>query len=309
MALLYFLGIFVGMLIPIQTSVNSRLSQYTRSSFYASTVSFGVGTVCLIILNLIINPHMLTPHFFTEQTFNYHWFVGGLLGVCFLTGNLLLLPRLGAALTVVITVAGQIMMGVVIDTLGLFGASQQPFTFFKAVGIVLLLIGILLMNQIPKDKLLHQSHSNLYIWLIIGFIFGCAPPIQTTINSVLAKEVHSSFFASLVSFTIGTIALLILTLIFHRSLKIHQTHPDFGHIKPIYFVGGILGMAFVTSNVILMPFLGAALTTIVGMLGQMLMGVIIDHFGLLGTPKNRITLRKCIGLSCIAIGIILLRLF
>ena len=85
------------------------------------------------------------------------------------------------------------MMGVVIDTLGLFGASQQPFTFFKAVGIVLLLIGILLMNQIPKDKLLHQSHSNLYIWLIIGFIFGCAP-IQTTINSALAKEVHSSFF-------------------------------------------------------------------------------------------------------------------
>ncbi|RRJ19130.1 DMT family transporter, partial [Pseudomonas aeruginosa] len=88
--------------------------------------------------------------------------------------------------------------------------------------------------------------------------------------------------------------LFILTLIFHRSLKIHRTHPDFGPIKPIYFVGGILGMAFVTSNVILMPFLGAALTTIVGMLGQMLMGVIIDHFGLLGTPKNRITLRKCI---------------
>ena len=76
-------------------------------------------------------PSYAHSSFFTEQTFNYHWFVGGLLGVCFLTGNLLLLPRLGAALTVVITVAGQIMMGVVIDTLGLFGASQQPFTFSK----------------------------------------------------------------------------------------------------------------------------------------------------------------------------------
>ncbi|KKI56670.1 transporter family-2 protein [Staphylococcus pasteuri] len=309
MAFLYFLGIFVGMLIPIQTSVNSRLSQYTKSSFYASTISFGVGTVCLIILNLIINPQMLAPSFLTHQDINYHWFIGGLLGVCFLTGNLLLLPRLGAALTVVITVAGQIIMGVTIDTLGLFGANEQSFTLFKAVGIILLLIGILLMNQIPKDKLMGKSNSRLYIWLIVGFIFGCAPPIQTTINSALAKEVDSSFFASLVSFTIGTIALLILTLIFHKSLKVHRSHEKLGQIKPVYFVGGVLGMAFVTSNIVLMPFLGAALTTIVGMLGQMLMSVIIDHFGLLGTPKNKITLRKCIGLVCIAIGIILLRLF
>ena len=85
------------------------------------------------------------------------------------------------------------MMGVVIDTLGLFGASQQPFTFFKAVGIVLLLIGILLMNQIPKDKLLHQSHSNLYIWLIIGFIFGCAPlSKRQSIVHWQKKSIHHS---------------------------------------------------------------------------------------------------------------------
>ena len=41
----------------------------------------------------------------------------------------------------------------------------------------------------------------------------------------------------------------------------------------------------------------------------MLMGVIIDHFGLLGTPQNRITIRKTFGLIAIALGIILLRLF
>ena len=56
-------------------------------------------------------------------------------GVIFLTGSLLLLPRLGAALTVVITVTGQILMGVVIDTFGLFGASQQQFTFLKQLGL------------------------------------------------------------------------------------------------------------------------------------------------------------------------------
>ena len=49
-------------------------------------------------------------------------------------------------------------------------------------------------------------------------------------------------------------------------------------------------MAFVTSNIILMPFLGAALTTIIAMMGQMIMGIIIDHFGLLVHLKqNNIT--------------------
>ena len=65
---------------------------------------------------------------------------------------------------------------------------------------------------------------------------------------------HNSLFAALVSFTVGTLALFILTLIFNRSLKIKITHPDIGKINPIHFIGGVLGVVFVTSNIILMPF-------------------------------------------------------
>ena len=164
------------------------------------------------------------------------------------------------------------------------------------------------MNHIPKNKLKDKRNISLYIWLFIGFIFGFAPPLQTTINSELSKQMHSSLFAALVSFTVGTIALFILTIIFNRSLKIKLSQHHLGRIKPLYFIGGILGVVFVTSNIILMPYLGAALTTIVAMLGQMIMGVIIDHFGI-GVPKNEMTFRKFIGLIAIAIGIVLLRLF
>ncbi|PTK67116.1 DMT family transporter [Staphylococcus borealis] len=308
MAFLFILGIVAGMMVPIQTSINARLGRFTESSFYASTISFFVGSLFLFILNVIFNPKLFDATFYSGHTIDYHWWVGGLLGVCFLTGNLLLLPRLGAALTVVMTVAGQIIMGVFIDTFGLLGASNHPFTLLKAVGILILLFGILLMNEIPKNKLEEKTNRMFYVWLIIGFIFGFAPPLQTTINSGLAQQMHNSLFAALVSFSVGTFALFILTLIFNRSLKFKVSQPDLGNIKPIHFIGGVLGVIFVTSNIILMPFLGAALTTIVAMLGQMLMGVMIDHFGL-GVPKNSITLRKFSGLIAIAIGIVLLRLF
>ncbi|MCR8998462.1 DMT family transporter, partial [Brevibacillus laterosporus] len=145
MLFLFVLGIIAGMMVPIQTSINSRLGRFTESSFYASTISFFVGTLFLLILNIIFNIQMFSSSFYAGHSIDYHWWVGGLLGVCFLTGNLLLLPRLGAALTVVMTVAGQIIMGVIIDTLGLLGANQTSFTFLKGVGIIVLLFGILLM--------------------------------------------------------------------------------------------------------------------------------------------------------------------
>lgn len=309
MLILYFIGVIVGMFIPIQTSVNSRLSLYTKSPFYTSFISFSVGTICLIVLNIFINPDVFSLHFFSNQTFNYTWFVGGLLGVGYLTGNLLLLPKLGATLTVIATVAGQIIMGVIIDTFGLFGATVPEFNLIKAIGVLLLIVGIITMNQINKCNLLLTNQKHLIFWLLLGFTFGFFPPIQTTINSLLASHTHSPAFASLVSFTIGSITLLILTAIFNRSLKLKTSHLKFGKLKPIYFTGGILGMAFVTSNIILMPHLGAALTTLIGMFGQILMGILIDHFALFGSPKIAMTSRKTIGLLCILTGIIFLRLF
>ncbi|MCC1226459.1 DMT family transporter [Staphylococcus aureus] len=309
MLLFYIIGVLVGMLIPIQTSVNSRLSLYTKSPFYTSFISFSVGTICLIILNIIINPEVFTIHFYNNQSFNYTCVVGGLLGVSFLTGNLLLLPKLGATLTVIATVAGQIIMGVIIDTFGLFGATVHDFNLIKAIGVLLLIVGIVIMNQFNKNNLLLTDQKYLLFWLLLGFIFGFFPPIQTTINSALASHTHSPAFASLVSFTIGSIALLILTAIFNRSLKLKTSHLKFGKLKPIYFTGGILGMAFVTANIILMPHMGAALTTLIGMFGQILMGILIDHFGLFSSPKIAMTSRKTIGLLCILTGIILLRLF
>ena len=310
MVFLLLLGLIAGTMVPIQTSINSRLIEYTKSSFYASTISFAVGSLFLIIVNLIVNPSVFNANYY-HFDFNYTWITGGILGVIFLTGNLILFPRLGASLTVIITIAGQIVMGVLIDTFGWFGAEAQPFTFLKLCGILLLFFGIFIMNY-SKQSGATETQNNplaLILWLAIGFAFGFAPPIQTAINSQLGQTVQSPFLASFISFFVGTVALFIITLIMNRSLKMRAHSPELGKIKWFYFIGGILGVVFVTANIILMPHLGAALTTIIAMLGQMLMGILIDHFALLGAPRNRISVRKCVGVICIIIGIVILRLF
>ena len=81
-----------------------------------------------------------------------------------------------------------------------------------------------------------------------------------------------------------------------------------GRIKPVYFIGGMLGMAFVTANIILMPFRCCAYNDCRNARPNDY-GNYNRPFWFNGLSKNKITARKVCGLICIAIGIILLRLF
>ncbi|EGQ0329875.1 TPA: DMT family transporter [Staphylococcus pseudintermedius] len=306
LSLLLILGLVAGAVIPVQTSINSRLSRFTQSSLYASAISFTVGTLLLVILNFILNPHLLTAEAFGHYHFDYYWYVGGLMGVIYLTGNMILLPRIGASLTVVTTITGQILMSMLIDTFGWFNVDVQALHVMKVLGIVLLLIGIILMNLQKNAKQLSQSGHN-GPWMLVGMIIGFTPPIQTAINSHLGQTLHSPFFASLVSFTVGASALIILTLMLHRHVKIHTTSEQHGPLKWWHFIGGALGVIFVTTNIILTPVIGVTFTLITVMVGQIIMGLLIDHFGLFGVPHRHITKQRLLGFMLIIIAIIIIQ--
>lgn len=305
--MLILLGAVAGSLIPVQTSINSRLAVFTRSVFLSSFYSFLVGTILLIFFNLSANPEKLLPAYIMSQDFSYIWFVGGLMGVIYLTGNVILLPKIGAALTVIMTVAGQMVIGLMIDTFGWFDAAVQPINVYRVLGIVIMIAGIIFMNYKKKSARTAAESSNL--WLALGLFTGAMPPIQTAVNSALRHEVDSFFFASLVSFIVGTVALLLLSVIIAKHIRFVTYDKTLGKIKPWHFIGGILGALYVTTNIVLMPYLGATLTLMTVIFGQMLMGLLIDHFGLLGIHKHAMDSRRIIGVIMILFGIVLLQMF
>ena len=302
---LMLLTLLAGTVIPIQTSINTRLRQYTQSAFYASTVSFFTGTCVLAIIIILSQPQYFSLNIFNSYTLDYRWIIGGLMGVIFLTGNLLLLPRIGASLTVITTLSGQMMMGVIIDTFGLFQMPVQTITVLKIAGFFILILGILLMNYQPKSTV--DTRQKNVIWMLVGIVFGFAPPIQTAINSSLGQLTHSSLFAAFVSFLVGTFTLMLLTLIVHRRFKIITHHDTYGPLRTWHFIGGPLGVLFVTTNIIVAPLLGITVTLIIVMLGQIVMGLCIDHFGWMGMTKRSIDRQRLLGLLCIITAIILIQ--
>ena len=120
------LGIFSGLITPVQTAVNTRLGRSIGSPLRASLVSFSVGLIAMLTLTLLLGPYPLIPATAANGPW-WMWFAG-VFGVTFLTGNVLLLPKLGSLKTVIMPVTGQIVMGLLIDTFGWFGPTAQPIS-------------------------------------------------------------------------------------------------------------------------------------------------------------------------------------
>lgn len=67
--------------------------------------------------------------------------IGGLMGLTIVSSVTFAQPRIGAAATIGIVIAGQLVMGVLIDRFGLFGVEQIAISPVRALGVVVLGIG------------------------------------------------------------------------------------------------------------------------------------------------------------------------
>jgi len=67
--------------------------------------------------------------------------IGGLMGFTVVLAITFAQPRLGATAVIGILIAGQLVMGAVIDRFGLFGVHQIAISPWRALGIALLGIG------------------------------------------------------------------------------------------------------------------------------------------------------------------------
>src|SRR5699024_6264786 len=192
---LYFLillGILGGMAIPMQTSINAEFSRFSKAVFITSFYSFVVGTIALFTVNIFVNPKKFSLSFFSAQDYSYIWFLGGLMRVVFLTANILLLPRIGAALTVIVTVTGQMIICIMIETIRWFEATEHPSHPMHGVG-VLFLIAVIDYRNANKKLAVGSRHSRARVSR--GLFTAMLPPRQTAVNSALSQEVDSTIFA------------------------------------------------------------------------------------------------------------------
>jgi len=138
--------------------------------------------------------------------------------------------------------------------------------------------------------------------IILALIAGLCVAVQTPSNAMLARSTGSLWLAASISFLGGTAVVLTTWLLIDRTPL-----ATFRQAPPWAWIGGLYGAFFVAAVAFSAPRLGLALTLTLTIGAQLTTAVILDHFGLLGLDRSPITLARVAGVSCILIGVLLVR--
>ena len=128
-----------------------------------------------------------------------------------------------------------------------------------------------------------SGSSAMWGYVAFGLVAGAMIPFQAGINAQLATWVGSPIRAALVSFVIGTLALLALTLAFFRAWPGSE---KIGGAPWWVWLGGLLGAFYVAGSTIVAPKLGAVTLLAVILAGQAAASVLIDQYGWVPAPTR-----------------------
>jgi transporter family-2 protein len=149
-----------------------------------------------------------------------------------------------------------------------------------------------------------MTFSPVVVAFVLTFLAGSALTVQVATNGVLSKASTGPLWAAFFSFLIGTLALLILLLI------LREPPPSMSSLLKLpkwYFIGGVLGVFYVTVVVMSIGVIGSVSLVTTVIVAQLITATVLEHFGVLGIPKNPVQLKTLIGFALMLAGFSLIK--
>lgn len=137
-----------------------------------------------------------------------------------------------------------------------------------------------------------------------ALVTGALIPLQVAFNAQLGGVTRSPLTATLIVFFVGLTLLLAVIAVARPSLP--GTAALMAAPKTIW-LGGLIAVIYVVSTVIVTPKLGVGLTTIFILTGQIVMALLLDHFGAFGNPEQSLNLWRLAGGALMVAGVVLIK--
>lgn len=137
----------------------------------------------------------------------------------------------------------------------------------------------------------------------IAFAAGVVLIVQVGINTTLRNSLGAPVIATLVSFLVGSVALVVFLGLTRTTWP---ARAQWLAIPWWAWFGGILGAFYVVSTIIAGPRLGAAALLALIVLGQLVTSLLVDHFGWLGFPQHPVTGLRLLGALLLFGGVLLI---
>ncbi len=137
------ISLAIGMILPIQAALNGKLMRTFGHPVIGAAISFLTGTLLLVLYAIPLHKHITLAA--VRETNWYDW-AGGVIGVIYVTGIIMIIPRLGAGFAFALIVGGQLLMSLIMDHYGILGLAVNEVSWTKILGVALLILGVWLIR-------------------------------------------------------------------------------------------------------------------------------------------------------------------
>ncbi|MFL0711864.1 MAG: DMT family transporter [Microcella pacifica] len=268
--------VLAGVGVATQSRVNGELGQRFDDGFTAALVSFSSGWVLLLVIVLSTrrgrDAVRRIPAALRASELPWWMLLGGAAGGFFVLSQGLVAGILGVAIFTVALVSGQTVTGMVADARGFAGARVTPPTLARLSGAALTVLAVVV--AVAGDL----GGSIPWPALILPLLAGVGAGMQQAMNGRVRQVSGSPLAATLVNFTVGTAALLVVTVI---SLAVNGL-PAEPPTEAYLYAGGAVGVVFIAIQAAAVARVGVLLLGMCLVLGQLMAAVVFDSVAAIG---------------------------
>ena len=285
------LAVLAGILVSSQSSFNGMLYPF-------------LGVLGVSFASNFLNA--VTSFFFSLVYFHrppklkglpVHASFGGLCALVVLGFSGYLVAHVGTAVTVCLSVSGQLFMSAVVDHFGLFGSEKIAFKKIRIPGFLCIIIGVFVINFAGGSAF--SSVKNqwfLLLLLIFAIIIGCITVFARMFNYEASKYVGKldGNFANSMMGAGAALVILLVTTGFRPPVSGILKAPAAGYLT------GPFGTIACVLNSLCYAKLKVFHATIFLLIGQIATGIVMDLILLGSFPPG-----KLVGILIVCFGIFL----
>jgi transporter family-2 protein len=140
------------------------------------------------------------------------------------------------------------------------------------------------------------------VYAALAVAAGVAATIQGATNAALTRSTGLG-----PAVIINTIVVLIPSIVLWAAMGARTTFLPAGTPWTLY-LGGVFGFVIVASLTVVFPKIGAAYAIALMVGGQCIAALLVDHYGLIGMPREPLTLQRALGATLVAAGVVVFRI-
>ncbi|MDM4722492.1 DMT family transporter [Micromonospora sp. WMMA1363] len=260
-----------GVAVTVQSRINGELGVRLADGIAAAVVSFGVGLLVLLVL-VPASPRgrrglVAVRRALATGTLRPWQCLGGVCGAFLVATQGLTIGTLGVAVFTVAVVAGQSGSSLAVDRAGLGPTGRQPVTLRRLGGAMLTVLAVVLA---VSGRL---GDPGALALALLPLLAGMGVAWQQAVNGRVARAAGTALTATLVNFTVGTLALL---AVFAVDVAARGLPAGALPTEPWLYLGGPIGIVFIAIAAAIVRFTGVLLLGLAAIAGQVVGAVLLD---------------------------------